>query len=167
MPFIDTIIFDSYPSFVFNNAIVPLDKYKGTAKHIAFTSCLDYCQKYSTTKGWIADAAQLWFTIDDILIELIPTCFPGTDFKMVGHTDTSLEIEFTHEGAPQYEVKYGAVGFNVDSEGTSMLVDGVTHFTIENLTPNTEYDVIGVFHYKNQENLLTLQLQNHIHIVKA
>lgn len=138
---IDTIIFDSYPSLVFNNAIVPLDKYKGTAKHIAFTSCLDYCQKYSTKKGWIADASQLWFTIDDILIELIPTCFPGTDFKMVGHTDTSLEIEFTHEGAPQYEVKYGAVDFNVDTAGTSMIVDAVTHFTIENLTPNTEYDV--------------------------
>ena len=138
---IDTLIFDSYPNFVATNVTVPLDKYKGTAKHIAFTSCLDYCQKYSTTKGWIADASQLWFTIDDILIELIPTCFPGTDFKMVGHTDTSLEIEFTHEGAPQYEVKYGAVGFNVDTAGTSMIVDAVTHFTIENLTPNTEYDV--------------------------
>ncbi len=138
---IDTLIFDSYPNLVAYDVTVSLEKYKGTAKHIGFTSCLDLTQKYTTKNGWVSDASQLWFTIDDILIELIPTCFPGTEFKMVGHTDSSLEIEFTHEGAPQYEVKYGAVGFNVDSEGTSMLVDGVTHFTIENLAAGTEYDV--------------------------
>ena len=139
---IDTLIFDTYPSWVSYNVTVSLEKYKGTAKHIGFTSCFELTQKYNTSKKiWQAENSQYWLTIDDILIELIPTCFPGTDFKMVGHTDTSLEIEFAHEGAPQYEVKYGAVGFKVDSAGTSMLVDGVTHFTIENLAAATEYDV--------------------------
>ncbi len=138
---IDTLIFDSYPSLVSYDVTVTLDKYKGGAKHIAFTSCVDLCQKYSTKKGWIADNSQLWFTIDDILIELIPTCFPGTNFRMVGLTDSSLEIEFNHEDATKFEVKYGAVGFNVDSTGASMNVEGATRFTIKNLNAATEYDV--------------------------
>lgn len=141
---IDTLIFDTYPNNFYYTPTVTLEKYKGTAKHIAFTTCFDLSQSYKTKnkkKDWYPEENGCYITIDDILIELIPTCFPGTDFKMVGHTDTSLEIEFTHEGAPQYEVKYGSVGFNVDSVGTSMMVDGVTHFNITGLAAATEYDV--------------------------
>ena len=138
---IDTVIFDTYPNNYLYTPTVSLEGYKGTAKHIAFTTSYALTQKYSTSKKvWQAETSACYFTIDDIKIEKIPTCFPGEKFAMLSHTDNSLTISFTHEGAPQYEVKYGPVGFNRDSEGTSLIIDATT-FTIAGLAANTEYDV--------------------------
>lgn len=138
---VDTVYVESNVSFNYNYDLsVSFENYKGTAKHIGFTSTFALNQRYYKN-AWTKDNVVAKFTLDDIRIELIPTCFPGTDFKMVSHSDNYLEIEFTHEGAPQYEVKYGPVGFKVDSAGTSMMVDNVTRFTITNLVADTEYDV--------------------------
>lgn len=135
---VDTVFVENYN---YNyDLYVSFENYKGTAKHIGFTSVYALNQRYYKNQ-WTADNVVAKFTLDDIRIELRPTCFPGSDFKMVGHSDNSLEIEFTHEGAPQYEVKYGPVGFNIDSVETSMVIDSITRFTITGLTAGTEYDV--------------------------
>ncbi len=127
---------------------ISFENYTGTAKHIAFTTSLDLVKKYQTKNGEYilkddapSSGGVAVLYLDNIEISLIPTCFPGTDFRMVSHTDKSLEIDFNHEEALRYEVKYGPVGFDVETDGTLIVTDSVTKFVINGLTAATEYDV--------------------------
>ena len=138
---VDTIVIESATSsYAYGfNLSASFENYNGTAKHIAFTSSYGLNQKYSSNT-WKAETNTIYFTLDNIRIEKIPTCFPGEKLAMLSHTDNSLTLSFTHDGAPQYEVKYGPIGFERDSAGTSLLID-TTVFTIASLAANTEYDV--------------------------
>ena len=113
----------------FEKQVVLLDSYIGTAKHLAFIT--DYT---------LSDKAGGGFYIDDVIIELIPSCAKPDYFEFKGKTDKTLAFSFVHDGAQKYEVKYGSKGFNVDTEGATMECT-TTEFTISALTAETEYDV--------------------------
>src|SRR5699024_10706643 len=73
--------------------------------------------------------------------EPVEECIAPTDVEITDITDTTAEISWT-AGADedQWEVLYGETGFDTDSEGESVLVEA-TSYTIEELDPETEYDV--------------------------
>ena len=125
---VDTIIMKQSVA-KFEEQLVLLDSYKGEGKYIAFYSDLE-----------LNGSANGGVMIDDIVIELIPSCAKPMRFEMRGITDKSLSIAFTSSEAIKYEIKIGRVGFNPDKEGTSVL-DNDTIVTIHNLTAETDYDV--------------------------
>ena len=125
---IDTLIIN-FASLAFEKQVVLLDSYIGTAKHLAFIT--DYT---------LSDKAGGGFYIDDVIIELIPSCAKPDYFVFESKTDKTLAFSFVHDGAQKYEVKYGNKGFNVDTEGATMECT-TTEFTISALTAETEYDV--------------------------
>ena len=125
---IDTLIIN-FATTVYEKQVVLLDKYTGTAKHLAFTT--DYTA---------SDKAAGGYYLDDVIIELIPSCAKPDYFEFKGKTDKTLAFSFVHDGAQKYEVKYGAKDFNVDTEGATMECT-TTEFTISALTAETEYDV--------------------------
>ena len=79
--------------------------------------------------------------LDDILLEVIPSCPRPYGFSFVTHSDTSLTFSFSHDGAVKYEFKCGAVGFDPTTDAGV-----VTEFTTKTaeakgLAPATEYDI--------------------------
>ncbi len=109
--------------------VLSLEKYPATAKHIAFSTA--YELNSNSSNG---------VYLDDITIELIPSCAKPDYFEFEGQTDKTLSFSFIHGGAQKYEVKYGNKGFDVDTEGSTMECT-ITQFTISALTAETEYDV--------------------------
>lgn len=103
--------------------------YAGPGKRIAFRSDFALNEK------------QARVYLDDILLEVIPSCPRPYGFSFVTHSDTSLTFSFSHDGAVKYEFKCGAVGFDPATDAGV-----VTEFTTKTaeakgLTPATEYDI--------------------------
>jgi chitodextrinase len=113
----------------YEKQVVLLDNYKGAAKYIGFRTDYELSEK-----------AGGGFYIDDIIIELIPTCSKPDYFEFGGKTDKTLSFSFVHPGALKYEVKYGAKDFDVETEGSVVELEG-TNFVLTGLTAETEYDV--------------------------
>ena len=79
------------------------------------------------------------FYLDDVLVELQPSCQRPTDFRLKALGDTYAEFVFSHESAIKYDVKYGISGFDVETAGTSISITDTT-FVINGLQSNTSYD---------------------------
>src|SRR5690606_24296243 len=57
-------------------------------------------------------------------------------------TASTAMVSWTENGgATQWEVLYGPAGFNIETEGTSVIVDDVAEVVLEELDDNTEYHV--------------------------
>ena len=130
---IDTIFTSG--ALLYNQAVVPLSSYSSSAKHIALMVT------HSLNRAKVTDKSGTYggCYIDDVLVELIPTCQRPTNFKLLSLGDTYAKFSFEHEGAVKYEVKYGVSGFDIDKSGKSMIITDTT-FVINSLQPNTEYD---------------------------
>ena len=116
---------------VYEKALVSLAGYNGGAKHVAFMA--DYLANGSGTGGAY---------IDNISVELIPTCAKPDVFSLVSLKDTELGFTFKHDGAAKYEVKYGAKDFNVETEGTNVEYTNIKNqFVLSGLTASTNYDI--------------------------
>ena len=106
-----------------------LENYEGSGKHIAITAF------------WNDNKKQVRYFIDDVFVELTPTCLRPENFGLVSATDTSLTVKFDCEEAMKYEVKVGLKGFDVESNGVSTIETTEKIATVENLNDETEYDV--------------------------
>ena len=116
---------------VYEKALVSLAGYNGGAKHVAFMA--DYLANGSGTGGAY---------IDNISVELIPTCPKPDVFSLISLKDTELAFTFEHDGAAKYEVKYGAKDFNVETEGTTVEYTNIKNqFVLSGLTASTNYDI--------------------------
>lgn len=122
---VDTIILNQ-ATIAYEQQLVLLDSYVGTGKYVAFYS--DYVLNGKATGTYI----------DDITIELIPTCAKPFDFSLVDLTDNTITISYNHESATNFELKYSTKDFDPTVEGTSLEVTGKVA-TISNLTAQTEY----------------------------
>ncbi len=124
---IDTIIL-KMATLAWEKQQVSLSSYKGTAKHIAFMTT------YAINK------ANRSMYIDDISIELEPSCFTPENFLLTSRTDKSFTVSFTHEGALSYELCAVKKGQDFETNGISVF-DNTTTVTISNLEANTEYEL--------------------------
>ncbi|MBR4136625.1 MAG: fibronectin type III domain-containing protein [Bacteroidales bacterium] len=80
------------------------------------------------------------FRLDDVTLDYIPVCLHPTNLVVDSVTAETATIHWTEDGtATAWMVEYGLAGFT-PGEGT---VENATDtvYTINNLTPNTEYDV--------------------------
>lgn len=109
--------------------VISLEKYSKTAKYIAFSTA--YELNSNSSNG---------VYLDDITIELTPTCAKPDYFELEDHTDKTISLSFVHSGAMKFEVKYGLKDFDVESAGKMFEITD-TVFTITDLVAETEYDV--------------------------
>jgi hypothetical protein len=83
-----------------------------------------------------------WYiSIDDISVFETPSCLPPSSLVSSNITTNTADLGWTENGtATTWNIKYGAPGFDVETEGTS--VAGVTDnpYTLGGLTANTTYD---------------------------
>lgn len=78
-------------------------------------------------------------SIDNVVVEVIPTCPKPTDLTVEGTTSSSVTLAWTENGsATSWEIEYGTQGF---TQGQGTTVTATTNpFTINNLTAGTAYD---------------------------
>ena len=124
---VDTIILNR-SVYDWTDCVVSLESYKGEGKHIAFVSD----PSLNETTG---------ICIDDVLIELIPTCAKPKNFKLVNQLSTSITLSFEGTGASKYEAVCGPVGFDVNSTSNNVFEFTDTIFTLTGLDIATYYDV--------------------------
>ncbi len=104
---------------------VDLDNYTGTGQFVAF-------------KTYIVSSGALY--IDDIYIDLIPSCKRPDNVAASNIDMTSANISWTERGtATSWEIEYGPHGFTLGS-GTNISVTQ-NPYTLTNLTSATNYDV--------------------------
>ena len=130
---IDTILVNG--TLQYDHIVIPLSQYTGIGKHVAFKA------DYTLNRAKVTDKSGTMggFYIDDVLVELVPTCQRPTDFRLQSLGDTYAEFVFSHEGAIKYDVKYGISGFDVESAGSIVSITD-TIFAVNGLQPNTSYD---------------------------
>lgn len=78
--------------------------------------------------------------IDDVVWQEIPNCLNPTLLSAGSITNVSAQLQWNaNAGEVEWDIKYGAPGFNVQTEGT--LVAGIfdNPYTLTGLTPNTTY----------------------------
>lgn len=78
-------------------------------------------------------------SIDNVVVEVIPTCPRPTDVIVEGTTSSSVTLAWTENGsATSWEIEYGTQGY---AQGQGTTVTATTNpFTINNLTAGTAYD---------------------------
>jgi hypothetical protein len=78
--------------------------------------------------------------IDDFYYEMGPSCMPPSGLSVSSISDTEATVSWTDMTGSNWNLIYGAPGFDPTTEGT--LVSGVTYpYTITGLSAGTEYDV--------------------------
>jgi hypothetical protein len=103
---------------------VYLDSYAGTGRYVAFKT-------HMVSSGN--------FYMDDLLIDVLPTCKMPTGLAMQSSTQNSVTLEWTERGsATSWNVEYGPTGF---TQGTGTTVQANSNpFTVTGLTASTVYD---------------------------
>lgn len=78
-------------------------------------------------------------SLDNVVVEMIPTCLKPTDLMVQGTTTTTATLSWTEAGtATAWDIEYGAQGF---TPGTGTTIPVTTNpFTVTGLTSGTVYD---------------------------
>ena len=123
--------------------------YTGTGQYIAFKNA------YTTTYGYAY--------IDNLVVDLIPTCPKPSQIHVVSATTSSIELGWTENGsAEEWEIEYGPAGF---TQGTGTTENVFTNpYTITGLNASTTYDfyiraVCGTEDYSNYTPAYTASTQ--------
>ena len=86
-------------------------------------------------------ANQLNLYLDDINVFVAPTCIAPSDLTVVSIGSDSAQLSWTENAtATEWEVLYGPVGFDPETQGTTVTVTGTPTVTLNGLTPNTSYE---------------------------
>lgn len=126
---IDTI-FINQGIRVWEEIVVSFAGYTGTSKRIAFVSYHSLNEGSSRESG---------VYVDDVLIEIIPTCAKPKQFKFVSHSENSITLSFVGS-ASNYEAVYGTPGFDVNT-ATDIVEFSGNEFTLTGLAVASYYDV--------------------------
>ncbi len=82
-----------------------------------------------------------YISIDDISIYETPTCLAPYDLTVSNIIGITADLGWTERaGATNWNIKYGAPGFNPTTEGTLIPNIGTNPYAISGLTSNTVYD---------------------------
>src|SRR5574344_2191405 len=92
---------------------------------------------------WKVNSTSTYYCgIDDIAVTMAPSCFPPSALTSVSQTKETATVAWQENSrvpATQWEVKYGLTGFDVATEGTTLVLN-TNHATISGLTAGTNYD---------------------------
>ena len=122
---IDTVEVSSTNSF--EPKVVTLSSYTGNGSYVA----LRQLNTSSTNAAYI----------DDVYLETIPTCPRPSDVISTAATSSSITLSWEDTGAGNsWEIKYGASGFNPETEGTLITPVGTNPYEVTGLSHSTTYD---------------------------
>lgn len=80
--------------------------------------------------------------LDDIQLDYGPSCPKPKHLYYSNLTDTSVHLSWQPQGnASSWKIIYGQTGFNPNTTGNSIDVQGNPQVTLENLIPETQYDI--------------------------
>ena len=137
----------SYTTWVEREVIFA--SYTGNGQYIAFKNA------YTTTTAYAY--------IDNLVIDVIPTCPKPSQIHVVSTTTSSIELGWTENGtAGEWEIEYGPAGF---TQGTGTIEDATDNpYTITGLNASTSYDfyiraVCGTDDYSNPTPVYTAATQ--------
>ena len=100
--------------------------YTGTGQYIAFYNGNPSAACYSY--------------IDDLVIDLIPTCPKPHDLHIVDATTSSIQLGWTETGsATSWEIAYGDPGCDPDGTSVTLVTANSNPFTINNLNGSSTY----------------------------
>ena len=118
-------------NYTWQNCELALDGYAGNGKYITFVACYE-------------EAPDVWYYdnyafIDNILVEVIPTCRRPDNLVATNVTETTAELSWNHTATnASYIIEYGPVGFQLGS-GT-IITTTSNPYTLTGLTPTTSYE---------------------------
>ena len=123
---VDTI-YPSDPASTWVERVVNFSTYSGTGQHIAF-----YNGNYTSA---------CYAYMDNLSIDLIPTCPKPQDLHVMDVTSNSIELGWTETGvATSWEIAYGAPGFDLEDTSAATFVTATSNpFTVNNLNETTTY----------------------------
>ena len=124
------------------NSFVPVD-----TLYPSVTNQFDYLQtnlsnytgdgQYVALKSINGSSAGMY--LDDLVLEVIPTCPRPLNVTSVGATTSSITLSWQESGdATSWNIEYGPTGFTQGS-GTTVVAN-TNPFTVDNLTATTSYD---------------------------
>src|SRR5690606_16658551 len=92
-----------------------------------------------STTTFTACSSQTWGETEDYSIEVLPApaCLPPSALTATNLTTNSADLGWTSDGNV-FEIKWGAPGFDVETEGT-LVEDFESGATLSGLDPNTTY----------------------------
>jgi hypothetical protein len=121
---IDTIVPASTASSWVEKEVI-FSQYTGNGQYIAFKNA------YTSTAGYAY--------LDNLVIDLIPTCPKPSQLHAVTTTTTSITLGWTEYGdATSWEIEYGPTGFTPGNGTVEMVSDNP--YTITNLSASFVYD---------------------------
>ncbi|HXK81149.1 MAG TPA: fibronectin type III domain-containing protein [Bacteroidales bacterium] len=89
-----------------------------------------------------SNASYYYYWLDDVEVDLIPSCMYPTDLFVDNITGVSAMVNWTEQGtATEWDLLWGEAGFNVETEGTQVSDINTNPYLIEGLSTQTEYDV--------------------------
>lgn len=89
-----------------------------------------------------SDSNQYFLFLDDISIDVGPTCPAPTDINFEYITDISAMVNFTSgQENTSWEIIYGEAGFDPETEGETLTTQETSGNLISGLTAETSYDV--------------------------
>ena len=122
---VDTV-YPASTASIWTEREVNFSHYTGTGQYIAFMN------HYTTSNCYTY--------VDNLVIDLIPTCPKPTHLTVSAPTTTSLNLSWTENGsATNWVVEYGPAGFT-QGTGTTVQVQGTPSTTITGLSASSTYD---------------------------
>ncbi len=89
-----------------------------------------------------SDANMNYLYVDDIQVDLAPTCPEVSAISFDNITANTADISWTANGSEtEWEVIYGVTDFDPDAEGETVSVTTNPETTLDNLDADTDYDV--------------------------
>ena len=86
-------------------------------------------------------SATCYSYMDNLFIELIPSCKRPQNLAVTGITDSSVTLNWTPSNSEtSWEIAYGTFGFDPDGAAATVVTAGAHPFTVQNLNYSTTYE---------------------------
>lgn len=126
---VDTLLIPSTESLIFRDYITMFNNYTGNGRYIAFKGV-----KPASSTGYNVG------TIDDIVLTNIPSCMHPLDVEIISYTSEDVTVSW-HPLGNEYAWEVVAVPAGAAPESGIPQLASQYPFTVDMLTPETEYDV--------------------------
>ena len=126
-----------------------------THKHIIFTPTTSGIYYFGFNA--YSDANQYFLYLDDIQVDLAPSCPDPSDLEVSNISQTSADLSWTPGlSENKWDIIYGPTGFDPQSAGTTLTIQNTPSVTLNNvLTPGTRYQFyVKAICGANDESLL-------------
>ena len=123
------------------NTFVELATYPQTTIHTEITEVLNSLPDsaaYLAFKYTGGSNNNYYLGLDNIYVEIIPTCPRPTDLSVTGATTSSVTLTWEAGDETAWEVVYGAPGFDVET--ATPIAANSNPFTVTNLNASTSYE---------------------------